>query len=136
MAFLPFKFDGSCRPQSLEYLPAAAITPKVGMALTWDTSGDNGVLNKTGTTGQPDYIAMTERSAALTAGDYIPVLKVTPDIIFETKLSADYSGIKAGTKVVLSSDGLGLGTSTSSGKALVESFDGKTAGAKVRVRFA
>jgi len=133
MAFLPYKFDGTARPQSLDYLPAAAITPKVGMALKWDS----GKLTLCSGTTKPEYISMTERDAALTAGDIIPVLKITPDLVLETVTSADASAVADGSKVTIATDGLRVTATTTSGVAQIVSRDGTgAAGDKVRVRFA
>ena len=69
------------RIPGLEYLPAAAITPKIGVALK-QSSGQLAVCS--GTT-KPDYICMTERAAAVAAGTLIPVIRVNEDTVFETE---------------------------------------------------
>ena len=61
----------------IEYLPASAITPKMGLALT-QTGGQLAVAS--GTTA-PSYICMCERTEACEAGEIIPVLRVGRDII-------------------------------------------------------
>ena len=120
MAFLPYKFDGSVRPQSIQYLPAAAITPKVGMALKYTT----GQVDKcTGTT-KPEYIALVEKSAALTAGDVIPCLRIHPDMIFAVPAQADASAVKDGSKVTIHTDGLQVTATTTSGVAEIVGREG------------
>ena len=120
------------RIPSLEYLPAGAITPKVGMALV-QSSGNLAIA--TGTT-KPTYISMVEKSAALTAGDIIPVFRIDPDMIFETSFSASAADIKLGQKVTLhASNGGQVTATTSSGVAEVVYMDGTASGSMCRVRF-
>ena len=74
--FIPYKTDDG-RVPAWEYLPASAITPKVGLALVL-TSGQ---LAKASGTTKPTYICMTEKDAAVTAGEIIPVVRVNADMI-------------------------------------------------------
>lgn len=120
------------RIPGFEYLPAAAITPKVGMALVAN-SGNLAVA--TGTT-KPTYISMAERDGAVTAGDLIPVVRVQPDMIFEVPLSAAGTSLKAGQKVTIATDGLQVTATTTDGVAEIVEILGTAAGDKVRVRFA
>ncbi len=121
------------RVPSLEYLPAGAITPKVGMALT-QSSGNLAIA--TGTT-KPTYICMVEKDSALTAGDIIPVFRIDPDMIFETSFSASAADIKLGNKVTLhASNGGQVTATTTSGVAEVVYMDGTASGSMCRVRFA
>ncbi len=120
------------RIPSVEYLPASAITPKVGMALV-HTGGNLQVAS--GTT-KPTYICMTERNAACTAGEIIPVIRVQADMVFETTFSAAASSVKAGSKVTVSTDGLSVTATTEGGVAEVVEAMGSAVGDKVRVRFA
>lgn len=128
--FLPYKVDGSCKPQSLDYLPAGAITPKVGLALV-QTSG---LLALATGANKPTYICMTE-GPTLTSGDNIPVLRVTADRVFETEFSASGTSINLGAMVTIASDGLRV-TATTNGVAEVVAKEGTGAtGDKVLVRF-
>lgn len=121
------------RVPSIEYLPAGAITPKVGMALT-QSSGNLAIA--TGTT-KPTYISMVEKDSALTAGDIIPVFRIDPDMIFETSFSASAADIKLGNKVTLhASNGGQVTATTTSGVAEVVYMDGTASGSMCRVRFA
>jgi hypothetical protein len=120
------------RVPSLEYLPAGAITPKVGLALT-QSSGNLAIA--TGTT-KPTYICMVDGNAALTAGTEIPVFRVDPDMIFETTFSASAADIKIGNKVTLhASNGGQVTATTTSGVAEVVYMDGTASGSMCRVRF-
>lgn len=118
-----------------EYLPAGAITPKVGMALI--QSGGN--LAVASGTNRPAYISMTERETALTAGEIIPVIRVDEDTIYETTNSAAFTSVKRGDKVTLhASDGLQVTATTNNGVAEVVDFDDAAkagAGGVVHVRF-
>lgn len=121
--------DGHDAP--LAYLPAGAITPKVGLALTQSS----GLLAVASGTTKPSYICMTERAAAVTSGTVIPVIRVGGDMIFETVFSASASSIKLGDKVTIAGDGLRVTATTSSGVAEVVGMDGSASGSTVRVRF-
>ena len=122
--------DGSV--PAIEYLPAGAITPKVGMALV-QSSGKLAIA--TGTTA-PTYISMCEAKQALTAGDIIPVIRVEKDMIFETNFSAAATAVNLGDKVTLhASDGMQVTATTTSGVAEVIYMDGTASGAMCRVRF-
>lgn len=119
------------RVPAIEYLPAGAITPKIGMALT-QTSGNLALA--TGTT-KPTYISMCERETACTAGDLIPVIRVQPDILFETTCTAALTSVKLGDRVTLHTDALQVTATTTSGVAEVVHMDGTAVGSTVRVRF-
>lgn len=131
MAFLIHSTDDG-RVLPWEYLPAAAITPKVGMALA-QTSGNLALAS--GTT-KPTYISMRDQATALTAGDLIPVVRVQPDVIFETELSAAGTSLKVGQKVTIATDGLRVTATTTDGIAEIIEILDTAVGGKVRVRFA
>lgn len=132
MAFKVHSTDDG-RVPSIEYLPCGAITPKVGMALI-QTTGNLAIA--TGTN-KPAYISMVEKDSACTAGDIIPVIRVLPDMIFETTNSAAFTSINKGDKVTLDADaGMEVTATTTSGVAEVIDFDGTAVGSTVRVRFA
>ena len=131
MAFLIHTVEDGHVP-AFEYLPCSAIVPKVGMALT--QSGGNLVL--AAGTNKPAYISMCERDAACTAGDLIPVIRVTPDIVFETTAQAALTAVKPGDRVTLHTDGLQVTATTASGVAEIVQKDADAAGSRVRVRFA
>lgn len=131
MAFLIHTVEGGHIPP-FKYLPAGAITPKVGLALV-ESSGN--LVLATGTT-KPTHICMMEGSAALTAGTIIPVIDVTEDIIFETTCSSAFTNIKKGQKVTIHTDGAQVTATTSSGVATVVDGDGVASGEKVLVKFA
>ena len=94
MAFKIYSTDDN-RVPGIEYLPASAITPKVGMALT-QTTGQLALA--TGATA-PTYISMCEKDSECTAGDIIPVIRVGKDMILETTFAAAATSIKLGDKV-------------------------------------
>lgn len=130
MAFLIHSTDDGHVP-AWEYLPASAITPKVGMALTMSS----GKLALASGTTVPKYICMTERDSALTAGDIIPVIAVTDDIVFGTANSAEISEAAIGTKVTLASDGLRVTATATDGVAEIVGLEGTAVGSVVKVRF-
>ena len=130
MAFLIQKVDGG-RVPGIEYLPCGAITPKVGMALV-QTSGNLAIAS--GTTA-PTYGSMVEKETACTEGDIIPVMRVLPDMVFETTFQAAADSIKLGDKVTLHTDGMQVTATTAGGVAEVVGMDGAAAGDAVQVRF-
>ena len=130
MSFKIHSIDDN-RISGIEYLPCGAITPKVGMALV--QSGGNLAL-ATGTNA-PTYISMCEKDSPCTAGDIIPVLRVLPDMMFETTFQAAASAIKLGDKVTLHTDGLQVTATTTNGVAEVVYMDGTASGSMCRVRF-
>ena len=130
MAFKIYSTDDN-RVPGIEYLPASAITPKVGMALT-QTTGQLALA--TGATA-PTYISMCEKDSECTAGDIIPVIRVNHDMIFETEFSAAAASVKLGSKVTLNTDALKVTATTTSGVAEVVYMDGTASGSMCRVRF-
>lgn len=130
MAFKIFSTDDNRIP-GIEYLPAGAITPKVGMALT-QTGGNLALASGTAA---PTYISMCEKDSACTAGDIIPVIRVEKDMILETTFAAAATSIKLGNKVTLHTDGLQVTATTTDGVAEVVYMDGTASGSMCRVRF-
>ncbi len=114
-----------------EWLPAEAITPKVGLALTWDAS--SGQLEVVGT-GAPDYICMMEAAAAVAAGTLIPVMSVK-GWEFETVLHDNDSSLKPGVKRDIYTGGMELDDGTSYNRFQVTQVFGQTAGDPVRGKF-
>ena len=136
--FLPHKTaEGKVIPW--EYLPCTAITPKIGMTLIYNSSSGQLEICDTSDTGvTPTYIAMADYSAAVTANDRIPVIRVDDETIYETTNSASFSSAKRGTKVTITSGGLSVTATTSNGVAEIVDFDDVAAagtGGKVWVRF-
>ncbi len=131
MAFKLHVVNGGYMPP-MEYLPAGAITPKVGLALVQK----NGNLVIAGATEAPTYISMTDRQAPCTEGEEIPVIRVQENIIFETTNQAEFSGVKLGEKVTLHTDGLQVTATKASGVAEVVYIGGSATGSVIRVRFA
>ena len=129
--FIPYQNeDGRVSPW--EYLPASAITPKLGMALVLSS----GQLSIATGANKPSYISMVEKAAAVSSGDVIPVIKVQPDQVFECTNSASLSGVNIGQKVTLhASNGLQVTGTTTSGVATIVAKEGDGAGSRVLVRF-
>lgn len=117
--------------ENWEYLPAGAITPKMGLALTQT----EGKLAVAADTVKPTYICMREQDTPCADGAIIPVIRVRDDIIFETEAQAEMTAVKLGDKVTLHTDGLHVTATTASGVAEVVDMDGTAVGSKIRVRF-
>ena len=117
-----------------EYMPCDDFDggPSWGLALVLSS----GLLVKATGTTKPTYVSMVEEGAKVTEGALIPVIRVTPDIIFETELSASGTSLVPGNLVTLASDGLRVTATTNSGVAEIVSLDPpQGSGDKVRVRF-
>lgn len=121
--------DGRVLP--IEYLPVSAIQPTMGMALKL-TSGK---LAKCGATDVPAYISMHEAAATLAADTIIPVIRVQPDVIFETTNSAALTSVAVGAKVQLNSNALQVTATTTTGVAEIVYKSGDAVDSTVHVRF-
>lgn len=130
MFFVHKTDDG--RTPAAEYMPAGAIIPKVGMALVADANGN--LVAATGAN-KPTYICMVEKEVALTAGDEIPVIRVSGDMIFETVSSVAMTSVKRGEKVTLSTDGMAVTATKTDGVAEVVDILDTASGGRVHVRF-
>ena len=130
MSFKIHSMDGG-RVPGIEYLPAGAIAPKVGMALVQT----NGQLALATGANAPTYISMCEKDRACTAGEIIPVIRVGKDMILETTFAAAATSVKLGSKVTLHTDGLQVTATTTSGVAEIVYMDGTASGSMCRVRF-
>ena len=130
MAFLISQNNGGIVP-GLEYLPAGAITPKIGLALVMT----DGNLAACCATTRPQYICAMAADEALDAGTIIPVFRVLEGTLFATSWSAAASAVSAGDLVTLSADGMQVTATTTSGVAEVVSMDGTAVGDTVYVRF-
>ena len=131
--FIPHKNDGSNQAQSLDWLLCASgQTPKVGLALKYSS----GKLVLCSGTTKPEYICMTERGAALSADELIPVLRINPDWVFAVPAQADASAVNDGQSVTIHSDGLQVTATTSSGVAEIVGREGTgDVGETLYVRF-
>ena len=133
MAFLIYSVDDGHVP-AWEYRPCDDITVTVGMALAY-SSGH--LVKATGTT-KPEYISMVNATVA-TDGDLIPVVRVSPDIVFEVPCAADNSASAVGTKVTIHTDGEQVTATTTSGVAEIVEVVSRVAsspyGGVERVRF-
>ena len=109
MGFLIHTVEGGYVP-AFEYLPASAITPKLGLALKLSS----GQLAIASGTDKPEFISMCERSDALTAGDIIPVIRVTDDITFGVPAQAAMTSqvtatTTSGTAEIVGREGAAVG---------------------------
>lgn len=132
MAFIVHSTDDH-RVPVLEYLPVVSqLHVKVGLALVLNAS--IGVLGVAAGTTKPEYICMCDRSS-VAAGELIPVIRVQPDMIFETTFSVAASAVKLGSQVTIASGGMEVTATTEGGVAQIVVMDGTAAGATCRVRF-
>ncbi|NLA87400.1 MAG: hypothetical protein GX847_09030 [Clostridiales bacterium] len=121
--------DGSVPP--VEYLPAEAITPKVGMVLEFDTTSHQ--LQASTTTAQ--YICQMEAGAVITAGDIIPVIAIDRDTIYETRLDGDTALDLGQTCDIDATSLLADGDGTTNNDLLIVGKEGSSEGDSIYVKF-
>ena len=85
-----------------EYLPCSAIQPHYGEAM-YITGGKLALASGSN---KAQYICMREESAAVSAGDIIPVVKIQPDQVWETTAAASTYSVGVGYDV--HTDGLSI----------------------------
>lgn len=117
--------------QGWQYLPAGAITPKVGLALTQSS----GLLAVAASTTRPTYLCMMESDAAVASGTKIPVIPVDNTALYDTTNSASFASINVGDKVTITSGGLQVTATKDSGVAEVVYIDGTAVGSRITVKF-
>lgn len=128
MSFMPDKQEKGL--QGWEYIPAAAGSYEVGQALT--VSG--GKVAKIGAALKttPNYVSVARK--VLADGENLPVMRVKPDIIWQTELSAETAGAVVGAKLEVSAGGMTV-DGTAAGTFEVVYAQGTEAGSKVTGRF-
>lgn len=128
MSFMPDKQEKGL--QGWEYIPAAAGSYEVGQALT--VSG--GKVAKIGAALKttPNYVSVARK--VLADGENLPVMRVKPDIIWQTELSAETAGAVVGAKLEVSTGGMAV-DGTAAGTFEVVYAQGTEAGSKVTGRF-
>lgn len=89
MAFKLYSTDDGHVP-AWEYYECSAMTPLCGMAMALDSNG------QLVASAQPKYICMRQEETAVEAGTKIPVVRITPDQIWENILFSDASAAKVG----------------------------------------
>ena len=112
-------------------MPCSAITPKRGMLMKLD----GGKLAKASGSDVPEFLCIEERSAAVSAGDPVKVVRVEPDTDYETVFSAAATGLGPGDKVTIATDGLRVTATTTNGVAKIVATEGTASGDTVIVRF-
>ncbi len=130
--FMPYKNNDGAR-DPYEYLPCSGITPKLGMAMVPNASGQLAIA--TGTNA-PTYISVFDSENAVAAGTIIPVVRVNKRTIYKTTLSASGSNLKIGNKVTLhTSNGMQVTATTTDGVAEIVDIIDSANGGEVLVRF-
>ena len=130
MAFTAYQYNMGDIP--VMYLPSSSIWLKPGTALT--LAGGKLAVAKDGT--KPDYISLYDGGDVKVAeGTIVPVEPVYPSTVYETQLTGSLSTVDVGSVHNLSSTGVSITAASETGCARVVYFDGKTAGARVRVVF-
>lgn len=127
--FIPYKADtGTLQPW--EYMATAAGEYQAGQLLNV-ADGQLAALSAA-SPATPPYLCMADMTAA--AGESVPVLRVTPGTIFETQLSAAAASAEVGTKLQVSTGGLGA-DAAAAGTFEIIWLEGTAEGAAVLGRF-
>lgn len=113
-----------------EYLPAAAGTYEVGQLLNV-ADGKLTAVDAAQTT-TPPYLCMGNKTLA--DGEILPVVRVSDDAIYMTKLSAEAAAAKVGTKLQVSAGGKEA-DAAAEGTFEVTALEGTAAGDTVYGRF-
>ena len=130
MAFTLYSIDDGHVP-AWEYLPVEKITPKVGLCLAFDT-----VSQQLEVSDIPQYICMREELADVSAGTLIPVVYITGDQIWESKLDGAGGSLAVGTTVDVDVSGLLIDADASADNVFQLTYMAGTAqGDTVRGRF-
>lgn len=129
MSFIPVKSDnGAVLPW--EYMPAAAATYKAGQLLTVRGGKVTALTADSATT--PPYLCMADVTVA-TAGDPIPVTRVSRDWIYESELKEAMNAAEPGAKASVAAAGVSV--ASTAGTFELVSVEGTAAGDKVRGRW-
>lgn len=128
--FLIHAIDGGRTPAT-EYLPCSAMVPKAGLALV--QSGGNLAIC-TGAN-KPTYVCVQEETSAVEEGTPVAVIRVLPDMVFDTTTADDLASVQCGDKVTIHTDGAQITDTKENGVAEIVSMDGTVSGSHVRVRF-
>lgn len=128
--FLPHQSDNGAL-QPWEYLPAAAGTYQVGQLLNVSGGKLAAIAEASATT--PAYLCMSNITVAEDE-ELVPVIRVSKNYIYETKLSAAAASAKVGTKLQVSAGGLEA-DAAAAGSFEVVFLEATTKGAVVRGRF-
>ena len=113
-------------------LPAGAIAPKIGTALV--LTGGKLAIAKDAV--KPEYISLYDAGGKVVAdGTIIPVEPVYPSTIYETELTGSLSSVAVGSIHNVNTNGSSITAANLYGSAKVISYDGNTAGSRVRVVF-
>lgn len=126
--FLPHKSDNGLQPW--EYYPAAAGTYEIGQMLNVSNGQLTALSAASETT--PAYVCMGR--ATVEAGETLPVIRVTRDMIFESTLSAEAAAAKLGSMLEVSAGGLQV-DATAAGTFEVVYIEDTAAGGVVHGRF-
>ena len=129
MSFIPVKSDnGAVLPW--EYMPAAAAADQVGQRRA--VSGGTVTAQTDASATTPPYLCMADVTVA-TAGDPIPVTRVSRDWIYESELNAAMGTAAPGVKASVAADGVSV--ASTAGTFELVSVEGTAAGDKVRGRW-
>ena len=95
-----------------------------------------GLATKCTSTTKPAFIAGEDFTAPATGSASLVAYPISSDMVFEVPVTAAPTSLKAGNAVTLSSDGLGVTATTTSGVAVIRDLVGAAAaGDKILVKF-
>lgn len=106
MAFKLYSTDDGHVP-AWEYLPVDNIKPEVGLGLAF---GDNGKLKASAT---PTHICMRTETDYVGSNAVLPVVKISEDQVWESRLYSAAASAQIGDKADISSSGLWVNAASS-----------------------
>lgn len=129
MAFRLYSTDDGHVP-AWEYFECSAMTPKLGMCMALNASGQ---LEASVT---PTFVCMRDEEAAVEAGTKIPVVRIAADQIWEAGFYSAPKNYTPGSKADVSTDGKWLqATTVANNTCEIVYATGNTMDDLARVRF-
>lgn len=130
MAFLTHQYNLGDVP--VMHMPAGAIAPRIGTALVLS----EGKLAIAKDMVKPEFISLYDAGGKSVAdGTVIPVEPIYASTVYETELTGNLSTVAVGSVHNINSNGSSITAANPYGSAKVISYDGNTAGSRVRVVF-
>lgn len=130
MAFRLYSTDDGHVP-AWEYYECSAMKPEVGMGMAFNEG-----TGKLEASARPVVVCMRDEDAAVEAGTKIPVVRITPDQVWESGFYSAAPNAKVGTRCDVSATGLWVaGAATVNSNFEITYLSGTAMDSVVRGRF-
>lgn len=111
------------------FTPADGLTVKEGQLLI--NSGDGRVVNPIATS-IPDFVSIQNMDPSSPQTNKCTMIRIESNDEYECKTALTFTPTSIGTRVTLTTDGLGVTTTTTGGVFLISATDGKTNSSTIR----